>query len=189
MFLGVASREHRRLIENTHKVIGGLAVTRTHFNFFLAHCSEQSRAKARRRRRIGDRRSLHVVKQPSPVQQALAFSLFRVQRLSMPPNRSITQIGLLACALCIPAAAAAPPFTAQAPPARHASPPPDQRLDINFASFDELLKVPGMTRVWAGRIVRNRPYRTKQDLIDRGIVSSKVYSRIKDFVIAHREKP
>lgn len=50
------------------------------------------------------------------------------------------------------------------------------------------MKVPGMRRPWAQRIVRFRPYRSKQDLLDRGIVTSEVYDRIKDFVIAHREK-
>lgn len=60
-----------------------------------------------------------------------------------------------------------------------------QPVDINSATVDELLKVPGMTRVWATRIVRYRPYRTKLDLEDHGIVSDEVYERIKDYVIAH----
>lgn len=68
------------------------------------------------------------------------------------------------------------------------APSPDQRVDINRASIAELEKVPGMTQSWAGRIVRFRPYRTKQDLFDKGVVSSEVYDRIKDFVIAHRDK-
>lgn len=76
----------------------------------------------------------------------------------------------------------------QTPAARRAPLPEAKRVDINHATFEELLKVPGMTRTWAGRIVRFRPYRTKQDLVDRGIVSGAVYSRIKDFIIAHREK-
>ena len=67
------------------------------------------------------------------------------------------------------------------------APPPEARIDINHASVDALLKVPGMTRSWAGRIVRFRPYHTKQDLVERGVVTSQVYDRIKDYVIAHRE--
>lgn len=78
-------------------------------------------------------------------------------------------------------------FAQQVPP-RHALPPPDMRVDINRATIEDLLKVPGMTRTWAGRIVRFRPYRGKQDLADRGIVSGEVYNRIKDYIIAHREK-
>jgi DNA uptake protein ComE-like DNA-binding protein len=68
------------------------------------------------------------------------------------------------------------------------APPAEARIDINHATVDELLKAPGMTRSWAGRIVRFRPYRTKQDLLDRGVVTSPVYDRIKDYVIAHRDK-
>lgn len=76
---------------------------------------------------------------------------------------------------------------AQSAPAKHAIPPPDARVDINHAALAELLKVPGMTATWANRILHFRPYRTKQDLLEKGIVSSEVYDRIKDFVIAHRE--
>jgi hypothetical protein len=67
------------------------------------------------------------------------------------------------------------------------APPPGMRIDINHASVDELLKAPGMTRSWAGRIVRFRPYRTKIELVEHGVVTSQVYDRIKDYVIAHRE--
>jgi DNA uptake protein ComE-like DNA-binding protein len=66
--------------------------------------------------------------------------------------------------------------------------PPEARIDVNRASVEELLKVPGMTRSWAVRIVRFRPYRSKRDLVDYGIVSGAVYDRIKDSVIAHRDK-
>ena len=54
--------------------------------------------------------------------------------------------------------------------------------------MDELIKIPGMTRVWAGRIIRFRLYRTKADLIEHGILSLVVYDRVKDYLIAHREK-
>jgi competence protein ComEA len=76
----------------------------------------------------------------------------------------------------------------QAPPGRHSAPPEEMRVDINHAPLEELLKVPGMTRSWAGRIVRFRPYRTKLDLLDRGVVNGDVYNRIKNHIIAHREK-
>jgi DNA uptake protein ComE-like DNA-binding protein len=68
------------------------------------------------------------------------------------------------------------------------APPAEARIDINHATVTELLKVPGMTPSWAGRIVRFRPYRTKLDLLDRGVLSDEVYDRIKDCVIAHRDK-
>jgi len=78
--------------------------------------------------------------------------------------------------------------TRSAPKTSATAPPPEERFDINHADLDELLKIPGMTHSWAGRIVRFRPYRSKLDLLDRGVVTSLVYERIKDYVIAHREK-
>jgi DNA uptake protein ComE-like DNA-binding protein len=73
-------------------------------------------------------------------------------------------------------------------PKTKAIPPPEARVDINHASVEELLKVPGMTKSWAGRIVRFRPYRSKQDLVEHGVLPSDVYDRIKDYVIAHRDE-
>jgi len=81
-----------------------------------------------------------------------------------------------------------PAASPQSAPQKRADPPPVQaRVDINHANVDDLLKVPGMTHSWAGRIVRFRPYRTKQDLLDRGVLSSEVYDRIKEYIIAHRQ--
>jgi DNA uptake protein ComE-like DNA-binding protein len=64
--------------------------------------------------------------------------------------------------------------------------PPVELTDINRASLQALEKVPGMTEAWAARIVRFRPYRTKLDLVEQGVVTPEVYQRIRDRVIAHR---
>ena len=70
----------------------------------------------------------------------------------------------------------------------HPVPPPEARVDINHATVEELLQIPAMTRSWAGRIVRFRPYHSKTDLLNQGVVTTQIYERIKDYVIAHREK-
>jgi DNA uptake protein ComE-like DNA-binding protein len=96
---------------------------------------------------------------------------------------------LVVLSLCLSAPARAQEHDRPAAPATSANaPPPAARIDINHASERELMQVPGMTRSWAGRILRYRPYRTKQDLLERGVVTSKVYDRLKDFLIAHRDK-
>jgi DNA uptake protein ComE-like DNA-binding protein len=59
-------------------------------------------------------------------------------------------------------------------------------VDINRATLPELMHVPGMTTSWAGRIIRFRPYRTKLDLVEKGVVTREVYQRIRDGVVAHR---
>ena len=88
-------------------------------------------------------------------------------------------IRLWATAICLT-------VTGRAQTASKTNPPPESRVDINHASMDALMKVPGMTRSWAGRIVRFRPYRIKSDLVDHGVVTSEVYARIKNYIIAHR---
>ena len=91
--------------------------------------------------------------------------------------------------VCLPATAQYQDRDTRGVPKTSATaPPPEARTDINHTSVDELLKVPGMTPSRAGRIVRFRPYRSKADLLDRGIVTNQVYDRIKDYVIAHRDK-
>ena len=67
------------------------------------------------------------------------------------------------------------------------APPAAARIDINHASLEQLVKVQGMTETWARRIIRFRPYRTKEDLLDKGIVTSQSYDRIKDYIIAHKD--
>ena len=74
------------------------------------------------------------------------------------------------------------------PPASKSDVRPEDRVDLNHATVAQLMTVPGMTRTWAERITRFRPYRTKQDLLDEGILPGEVYRRIRDYVIAHRDK-
>ena len=64
---------------------------------------------------------------------------------------------------------------------------PANRVDINHASLEELLRVHGMRRSWAERIIRFRPYRSKQDLVDNGIVTGAAYERFRDYIIARRK--
>jgi DNA uptake protein ComE-like DNA-binding protein len=99
----------------------------------------------------------------------------------------ISRIAALVLVLGLGTARVAPIAIAQSTPPKHVEIPEEQRVDINHASLDELLKVPGITKSWAGRIVRFRPYRTKQDLLDKGVVSGEVYNRVKDCIIAHRK--
>jgi DNA uptake protein ComE-like DNA-binding protein len=74
-------------------------------------------------------------------------------------------------------------------PAGHKSEVPEQeRIDINHATVPELMKVPGMTKPWAERIVRFRPYRSKQDLLRNGVLPGDVYARLADYLIAHHDK-
>lgn len=50
------------------------------------------------------------------------------------------------------------------------------------------MKVPGITQTWAAQIVRFRPYRTKEDLVEEGKVAAQIYDRIKYCMIARRAR-
>jgi DNA uptake protein ComE-like DNA-binding protein len=96
----------------------------------------------------------------------------------------------VACiAVCVLSAAQTATASQSLQAVAHSSiPPADARVDINSANLDQLTKVPGLSRTWAARIIRYRPYRAKNELVDRGVVTPQVYDRIKDHIIAHREK-
>jgi len=81
------------------------------------------------------------------------------------------------------------PFQVQPRSATPSTFPAEARIDVNSATVEELLKAPGMTRTWAERIVRFRPYHAKDDLVLRGVVTSQVYDRIKGCIIARHDKP
>jgi DNA uptake protein ComE-like DNA-binding protein len=57
-------------------------------------------------------------------------------------------------------------------------------VDLNSASETELTELPGITGAAARRIIRNRPYRDKEDLVSRGILSHSSYEKIQDQITA-----
>jgi DNA uptake protein ComE-like DNA-binding protein len=57
-------------------------------------------------------------------------------------------------------------------------------LDLNSASEEQLADLPGINRSAARRIIAARPYHEKRDLLDKGIVSTEEYNRIRDDIIA-----
>jgi competence protein ComEA len=54
---------------------------------------------------------------------------------------------------------------------------PPTGVDLNQATRDEIADLPGVTEMEAERIVEARPYRSKAELVQRGIVPEDVYER------------
>ena len=60
-------------------------------------------------------------------------------------------------------------------------------IDINSASEKELATLQGIGDVRAKAIVKNRPYRGKNELKDRKIIPESVYNDIQDKIIAKQD--
>ncbi len=102
----------------------------------------------------------------------------------------------LALCLCAAAAFATQSFAQAVQPAApgKASPAPaakpaakaaaTQLLDINTASEQELSALKGIGDVRAANIVKNRPYKGKDELVQKKILPAGVYAGIKDKIIA-----
>ena len=55
-------------------------------------------------------------------------------------------------------------------------------LNLNRCSREELLQVPGMNSDLADRVLDNRPYRSKFDLLNRLIVPESVFTQLRSQV-------
>jgi competence protein ComEA len=58
-------------------------------------------------------------------------------------------------------------------------------LDINTASQKELEQLPGVGAARAKAIVHGRPYRSKDELVAKHILTESTYAGVKDRIVAH----
>jgi competence protein ComEA len=60
----------------------------------------------------------------------------------------------------------------------------DKTININKASREDLLSLPGLTDRQADRIIAERPFTNAHDLVTRRVMSDAQYDKVRDRVIA-----
>jgi len=61
-------------------------------------------------------------------------------------------------------------------------------IDINSASKEDLMKLPGVGDAIAEKIIAGRPYTSKVQLESKGIVNKATYAKIRSHVVAKQSK-
>ncbi len=99
----------------------------------------------------------------------------------------------MAAAPAAPAAkvAAATPATKAATPGKTTTPPSavtqSMKVDLNTATKDELMKIPGIGEATVSKIIAGRPFKAKNELLTKGIVNRAMYAKLAPYVIAKQK--
>jgi competence protein ComEA len=101
-----------------------------------------------------------------------------MQRLAIGPILMAVALAAIASAQVEAAA------TASAAPAASAPVSPQRLVDINRAGREELMTLPGVGAAEADRIIANRPYLTKTELVTKQVLPIGPYMSLKNKVVA-----
>jgi len=118
----------------------------------------------------------------------------------MKSKHLLAAAGALVIGLSLPLAAmaqqgAAPANPAPAAPAKttstssaHHSSSKHPAIDLNAASKDDLMKLPGVTDETADKIIAARPFKSKNELVSKKLMTETEYKKISSHVTVKTQK-
>ena len=103
----------------------------------------------------------------------------------MKSNRSLAIAMLCVLALVVGAGSVIGQGGAKAKPAPAAA--KATLIDLNTATKEELMAIPGIGDAYSQKIIDGRPYARKDELVTKKIVPQATYDKIRDKVIAKQD--
>jgi competence protein ComEA len=107
----------------------------------------------------------------------------------------VSRIGAVACALVMASSLsfAQAPDTNKSPSTKKEAPSASatgkhELIDLNSATKEQLMTVPGIDDATADKIIAGRPYKMKSELKTKKIVPAAAYSKISSHVVAKHAK-